>query len=386
MKKTVILLFSFIFLFTSCRVANTDEYITAGEIPAVILAEEPTAASEPEPEDSTAEPGEEPVPQRQIIPPKQAEALDYSAAAALVLETVEAAHPIFIMEGLLPGYYGDYREEYLAATARPVTRTAFVLATQRYFTVLKDGHMGGGYIGVRQPNGLYSPHQDGGYVNRTFTARDSRLYLQEEPHIEVLEIGGIPVTDIFYQIDRYYYPENEADRMFKYAYFSRYELMLRLAGAEIYMERLPHTDLTLSGNGGIFTMAVAVSGSAPVRFSSPHAGYIISHEMINDVFYIDLRQFTDGPHITETVEAIMEAMAEGTRKYIVDLRGNGGGNSWAGQRLMHAMGITVPSYGAFRRKSDLALEQKNDEWLPGSDRIEFIPNISTADNPYNVFC
>jgi hypothetical protein len=45
------------------------------------------------------------------------------------------------------------------------------------------------------------------------------------------------------------------------------------------------------------------------------------------------------------------------------------------------MGITVPSYGAFRRKSDLALEQKNDEWLPDSGRIEFIPNISTADNP-----
>jgi hypothetical protein len=140
--------------------------------------------------------------------------IDFSGEAANVIDTVEAVHPIFKIDGMLPDYYEEYKNEYTAIAAAPITRTEFVLATQHYFTALLDGHMG---FGLREKvDAKERRYQDGRMIPVSFTAKNSRLFLTDKPDTEVIKISGAAVADIFAQIDRYYYPENQSARMQKY--------------------------------------------------------------------------------------------------------------------------------------------------------------------------
>jgi len=147
--------------------------------------------------------------------------MDFSSDALLLVETIEDVHPIFIIDGMLPGYYEEWRAIYLAETAYPMTLTDFGLATRRYLTVLRDGHTS------------VSTVLDGGFINMNFIAQDGRLFLAHTPDDEVLEIGGVAVADIFYQIDRHYFSESKAMRMMRYANLTSFESILRVAGAKI---------------------------------------------------------------------------------------------------------------------------------------------------------
>jgi hypothetical protein len=324
---------------------------------------------------------------------------DYSTDAAFIVETVEAVHPIFIVEDMLPAYYNDYRAEYLAATAQPLTRAEFNLDTRRYFSALLDGHMSSQFD-YRYWGNIKLPLILDPTLDTRFAAQNSRLFLEQEPATEVLAIGGVPVAEVLYQVDRHFYSENDSDRLHKYAGQARAKTVLQRAGAQIYA-RWGHTyaDLTLSNNGEISTRPVRFINTATVlqRYFLPgqaQPSYIIRHEMMGEVFYISLRVFVDGDHITEVADAIEQAVASGTRKFVVDLRGNGGGNSEAGRRLLAAMGITTPNFGGTRRVSDLAQEQRgNPEYwdiesldeLAGQPSIHYAPDAQCAANPQNVF-
>jgi len=253
---------------------------------------------------------------------------DFSGDAAFIVETVEEVHPIFIIEGMLPDYYEDFRAEFLSVTANPMTRADFNLATTRYFSALHDGHMAMGF-GSRMLGGMQLPLIPGEVLQTRFVASNSRLFLADQPHIEVLAIGGTPVADIFYQIDRYHFSENESDRQFNYGLCVGRKIILQRAGADFNSQLWnTYADLTINENGQVSTL--------PIRFSNPllevpgfllggvqmGPDYIIRYEMIDDVFFISLRTFVDGDHITEVAQAIEQAVASGTRKFIVDLRGN----------------------------------------------------------------
>jgi len=85
--------------------------------------------------------------------------------------------------------------------------------------------------------------------------------------------------------------------------------------------------------------------------------FIIRDEMIgDDIFFIDFRRSVLGDHIDETTARIEQAIENGLRKFIVDLRDNVGGDSRAGQRLLEAMGIRVPSNGVIRSFSPLTID------------------------------
>ncbi|MCL2396556.1 MAG: S41 family peptidase [Defluviitaleaceae bacterium] len=323
----------------------------------------------------------EPYTTRTVSLPREMTAYDFSAEAALVVETIEATHPIFIMDGILPYFYDEFRAEYLATTAQPLSRTEFVLATQRYFTTLQDGHMG---LGLLTPSLRF--FQDGGFVDVAFVMRNGRVFLADEPNVEVVEIGGVSIDDIVYQIDRYYFFENESARQFHYARFLRYELMLRRAGAEIFLEGSRRViDLTLAENGEISVREAGFLGNPPDAW--PQHNYIIRHKMIDDIFYISLRTFRNDRSIAETVTAIEEAVANGTRHFIVDLRGNGGGDSRVGEHLLNAMGISVPHFGQIRRASELSRRQAVgfDTFFPSGEEVFKTAPLMNAKNPNNVF-
>ena len=320
--------------------------------------------SEPYPE-QVPEQSEEPV----ALTPLAIEALH-------LVELVEAVHPIFIIEGMLPDNYEAIRDEFLSYTVGPIGIIEFAFAIQRFFTVLQDGHMA---------NRI---NMTGSFLNVSWIANSDGLFLVDGMYTvaEVIYIGGVPVPDVFAQVDRHYFAENEADRLWLHALHSRDRIILSMAGAEVGAQ----VELTLLCNNG-------EQQSKAVNFSSMTATegggytwqpeYIIRYEVIDGIFYISLREFRfHQPYHNQTVEAIKRAVAGGARKFIVDLRGNPGGNSVVGQELLEAMGITVPSHGAYRRISDLALAQR--PWLQyfaGEDWIFHAPNSETASNPNDVF-
>ena len=269
--------------------------------------------------------------------------IDFSVDAAYLVDMIEKTHPIFILEGMLLDNYDEMREEYLIATSGPISIREFYLASQRYITALRDGHMN-----------ILSLDEMGKGIEMPFVYRDGRLNLVENGDVEVTKIGGVDVSEVFHQIERLFYFENDSMRSLRLASFVRFELMLSLAGAEIIDGNSVY--ITLNENGVVSTIKADLEDNITgIRY--PTRDYIIRHEMREDIFYISLARFADGAHITEVVREIRKAIRNGTRKFIIDVRGNPGGHSMVIHRLTKAMGIRIPSSGWIMRLSDLLLEQ-----------------------------
>jgi len=290
----------------------------------------------------------------------------YFADALRLVAIVEDVHPIFILPHLLPDYYEARRAEFLAAAARPdMTQVDFGFAMQRYFTALHDGHMSMPFVRM------------GGYLNIGLIYDSGRLFLHDQRAVEVVSIGGVDAGEMIGMIDGLFFFENEFARRVMIPRHAVSGAMLMYAGVDV---AVPWLYVTVVENGVQSEKQVHFSQNP--TFDPPN--YIIRHEMMGDVFFISLRQFVDGDHITEAAEAIEAAMADGINKFIVDLRGNSGGNSTAGMRLVNAMGMTLPSFGSLRRLSELASEQRGIPFSETIDRIETHPIPSMGSNPKGV--
>ena len=298
----------------------------------------------------------------------------FATDALYLVRFVEENHPIFVLDDWLPDDYEVIRDKFLAYTRNEsITQTDFVFAMMEYIVTLRDGHM----------NQLWYDESD--LLDINWQELDGRLFLTGEDggitSTEVLEIGGVPVSQVFSVIDRYYYSENEAARHTSHSLFSRLSVVVERAGGMVTNDGI---QILVSDNGETMTKDITFFERSRER------EFIIRHEIIDDVFLIDLRTFfADYSDIADTVRYIEDAVAGGTRKFIVDLRGNGGGSSWIGQRLLSAMGITIPQFGALIRTSPVEIEHGG-MWhfsilnFLGIDYVTMSPSAS-SNNPNDVF-
>jgi len=290
--------------------------------------------------------------------------IDYSSDAQFVIRELEAVHPIFSLFENIPSYE-EAKAGYIEFTNKPIALIEFRLATQKFLAVLGDGHISRSLL-----SGSILL-----YIDVAWIANDGKLFLLDEnnkpSNIEIINIGGIAVNTITEQVDIYYAAENEAARQHNYAMFCRQEDMLILAGCN-YLDSAIELE---TADGQKITCKFLPSHVNKIRLGSKPE-YIIKHEMINDVFYIDLRSFQIDPSIDDAVEKIKDAVQNGTKKFIIDIRDNSGGNSGVGQKLIQAMGMKTPEYGMYVRHSELSCKTHNYE---ASDKNEtFEPNKNTA--------
>ncbi|MCL2704158.1 MAG: S41 family peptidase [Defluviitaleaceae bacterium] len=314
----------------------------------------------------------------------------FATDALYMVQMIERIHPIFIVEGWLPDEYETVRDEFLTYAQNDISTTEFAFAAHKYMTMLRDGHMSGMLASKLDDGGWAYTLKRNGYLNEPWTARDGRLFLTDErrglKNAEVTAIGGIPTAQVFGVIDTYYYAENEIARQQNYIIFTQFIDVIEKAGGVISDNKVL---LTLNQNSELTTLeSDIVMPYVLNRDSWPD--YIIQYEMFGDVFYIDLLTFMDGEHIKEASKAIKKAIAGGTRKFIIDLRDNGGGNSIVGNKLLEAMGIKVPSYGAVHNITEAAVKQgsiwflRPFYWL-GFNTMRIEPTIAKNLNPNDVF-
>ena len=317
----------------------------------------------------------------------------FAGDAVHMVRTIEQTHPIFLpidqMYGLLPDDYEEIREWFLSYAQNPdITVTDFIFAAMRYITTLHDGHMSGSVV-VRGESGQYTWAVEavGNVLYAMWDARDGGLFFEDGS--QVLEIGGVSVAEIMDVIDRYFFHENEFYRDFTHTRIFRRTSIIERAGGEVF-ENGAYIILYYDGNLSTkfieFWLPTAVDDGM---------GFIIRHEMIDDIFFIDFRSFIRGTHINETAAAISRAVAEGTRNFIIDLRGNGGGDSRAGESLLQAMGITVPRGSFIHRVNRLAANSLADGghgliYFPllglfGIDYLYWESNTPENNNPNDVF-
>jgi len=319
--------------------------------------------------------------------------------AVHMVQQIELAHPIFLpipqVYGLLPDDYEEIREWFLEYASRPdITDIDFGFAAMRYIATLQDGHMSGDIL-MRTEHGLRPSMAQGGTVlDVSWTLQGGNLFLEDGS--QVLEIGGVPVSEIFAVIDRYYFHENEIYREWDYTLVSRYSRIIERADGEVLADSVA---VTLYDNGDITTRFIPHFIPGVDRDFNPYISedvdFIIRHEMIDDIFYIDFRIFILGDHITETAAAISQAVADGTRHFIIDIRGNIGGDSDAGMALLEAMGISTSQGTIIHRPNRVAANSVANGghsrfdfpiWsLFGVDYLLLDRNLHEHSNPNDVF-
>jgi len=355
-------------------------------------------------------------PNRERFVPLRGELMDFSEDAIAAVEHVESAHPNFIVEGrMCMERYEAFREAYLAATANPMTHTEFTLATQRFLTVFRDGHLSrtfftGDWVWIDSEWEWETQlFQDGYFIDHLFLSRNGRLFLADEDYvitdIEVLAIGGVPVDNIFAVVDSYFGAYNDAGIQRARGRYSRYQLMLQLAGSSLYLDegRLV-TDITVLIDGAehVIEMGFTPHHPSSYRLPSYQLEYRVRWEMMgNDVFYLSLHGgILNNEYFYEAAAAIEQAMADGVRKYIIDVRNFRGGVAIAGTTFFSAMGATPPGVGHIIRLNDVIREwiEEND----GMPHFHYFDHLSWADfigrdyvyiprdpgqssNPYGVF-
>lgn len=287
----------------------------------------------------------------------------YEDARTLV-ETIEGTHPAFVLNDVPEGYEAA-KAQFLKTAAQPGLNTVqFAWAAMAYTSALKDGHT--------QMWGMVGGMPE---LQIQWAAEGEHLYLLDKEgkvtKREVVQIGGAAVSDVFAVVDTYFAAENAAFSNRNHGNLSKLNSVLQMAGADVSTGKAA---LTVLENGKESAMTVEIA--APVGGGAQEA--VITHKRMGDVFYIDFNSCVPGAEVDATAAALEQAVKAGTTKVIIDVRGNGGGNSSTCDQLLAAMGMAAPSYGGYLRVSPLAQAAYPDNLGALTEDVSDAPNPATA--------
>lgn len=262
--------------------------------------------------------------------------------AEQLISYIENAHPMFLLDDV-PAGYETAKAEFLAVAARPeVTLYDFCWAAMAYTASLEDGHTNlDGFGGAPQAA-----------LDVDWVVDGEKLLWDGK---EVAAIGGVPVADVFAVVDKYFPAENQSARAVNRASWAANQNLLYRAGAAFGED----------GNSAIVT----VDGKdETVAFVLPDYSNvdatIATGKQMGDVYYVDLNQCILGEEVDAVSADLAKAVKAGTHKVIIDVRGNGGGNSDACYQFLKVLGMEIPEYGAYVRYSPLALDEVQDPYKP----------------------
>lgn len=262
--------------------------------------------------------------------------------AEQLISYIENAHPAFLLDQVPAGYEQAKADFLAAATSPDVTVYEFSWAATAYTASMEDGHTNlDGFGGAPQ------------------AALDANWVVDGEKLLwdgkEVAAIGGVPVADVFAVVDKYFPAENQSGRSVNRANWSANESVLYFAGVAISEDG---DSATVTVDGKDETVAFVYPDYSNVDTT------IATGKQMGDVYYVDLNQCILGEEVDAVSADLAKAVKAGTHKVIIDVRGNGGGNSEACYQFLQVLGMEIPEYGAYVRYSTLALDEVQDPFKP----------------------
>lgn len=289
--------------------------------------------------------------------------------AQQLIEILEETHPAFALNAV-PADYQAAKEAFLAQANDPAcTLYDFTWAAMAYTASLGDEHT------RIDPFGSVPQAR----LDVNWIADGEHLYLTDKDGLvtktEVKAVGGVSVQQLFAVIDRYVASENQAGRDVNHASWAALRNLLYKAGAAIGDDDTLVMDIWENGRTTSRTVSFVIPEEKP-------AEPVISTKMIGDVMVVDFNQCIDGDAMQQAVAELKKAVQNGTDKVIIDVRGNGGGDSSTCVQLLNAMGMEAPEYGAYVRYSPLAkgtYPQMYDQ-DSGGQRYEPQPQLAKAND------
>lgn len=286
---------------------------------------------------------------------RRTEPLTEAEAAADMNELIgyiKGAHPIYENPGSAACKKTDAAEAEFRKSVEAIDRTVsmddFGAWCHEYLASIADLHTD--IIGDRSFSDVWQDRRFIPTSTASWWWNGGRLYLLDEnkrlSKRYVTEIGGVPVAKITETIGRLYDAENDVGTAYNNAYYSHFAAILARSGVR--------TDgpvtLTVEGPGGTEKMRSELKSPSPY---APGNSDVAGYYRKGDCFYLDMNQFDYSDALNQATGALNQAVYEGTRKVVWDLRGNPGGNADVADYIFTAMKMTPPHAGFRSRKSEL---------------------------------
>ena len=253
------------------------------------------------------------------------------------IQFVEDVHPYFALEKEQSAYE-EARQKYIDATVTEMSVGDFQAATAEYLCFFADGH-------------THIWWEEEEYIPMEQEYHDGKTYLTENDNITdiwVTEIGGVGIETIYDTIARVIPAENEMAEAINRNNYIVGKNMLTLAGVALIDDSV--------------TVTYSDGSTKDYKFYRPVANSNYNWQsntcyMDGDIFVVDFNECVDDENLQSIASELNTAINQGCDKVIIDVRGNGGGNSNACVRLLDAMEMEPPQYGMFIRYSPEAKEQ-----------------------------
>lgn len=273
-----------------------------------------------------------------------------------MITEVENIHPYFLLEEDL-NEYETAKEKYISQTIGEMTVGDFQIATAEYLCFFGDGHTGAKWYEEKLLDISWKYQEDGLYLI-TDEADDG-----ETTQLRIESIGGVEAEHIFAQIDKIRPAENEIAHIHNYETFAGGKNILLSLGADIQSDKV--VIVFSDGSQQEYTFVDPYADVENVATVVTNSCYIQ-----DDVFVVDFNVCEMNNELKSIAEQMEEAVKNGTDKFIIDVRGNSGGNSNACVRLLNALGMEAPQYDMFTRYSKEAARQNGYIWKSGQVRYE----------------
>lgn len=278
-----------------------------------------------------------------------------------VIKSVENVHPFFLLQDDMNAYQQE-KEKYIQSTSDEMTVAEFALETGDYLSFFEDGH-------------TRISWNESAYLKIPWDFHDGKLYLRKDgtrSDIYAVSVGGQHISHILEQVEKLCPVENEMTKQTKFADYAAGRNLLLSAGVTFSNEKV----------------LIMFSDGVERRFSfhvQPRQSVDTTKKDINtcflngNIFVVDFNSCIDDEELLAIVELLKKSIENGISKVIIDVRGNGGGNSVACERLLNAMDMEVPEYDMVIRFSEEAAKQNG--YLRKTGSIKINGSDKGADNP-----
>ena len=284
--------------------------------------------------------------------------------AKFLVQLVEDTHPAFLDIEPLQDYpkeeYYKAKEQLLCKAAeRDLCTESFYFLCQHLLATLSDIH-----TRMNIPAGEYR------YLDVNFICKDNKTFLargeQYSEDAEVVAIGKVPLSLIYDVIDSHIPHESEGGKLYNRERYLRYEAFHLLAGAdagdEISIELLSATgkvsEIAISynllqmgehGASEVVTLSSADNDATDIQPPFINTECILLEE--ESVLLVIIHSCVYDTSLVTTLAMFDQALLNGVKKIVFDVRDNPGGVSSFWSHFFSYMMLNPGSYGKIERYS-----------------------------------